>query len=204
MNIIQDVQFVGSFPDVDKCPGNGYPEYAFIGRSNVGKSSLVNMLTGRKDIARISKQPGKTQHINYYAVNERWFLVDLPGYGYAKVSKKLRAQWDKMIRNYLRKRMLLQCTFVLIDANVSPQKIDIEFINWLGEAGIPFVLCYTKIDRLKPEEEKANIKAFQDALLQNWNSLPPEFKTSSVLRKGREDILGFIDSVNEQFFENVL
>lgn len=201
--MIQDVQFVGSYPDVDQCPKHGYPEYAFIGRSNVGKSSLINLLTGRKEIAHISKQPGKTQSINYYAVNERWFLVDLPGYGYAKVSKKMRAQWDRMIRGYLRKRLLLQCTFILIDANVAPQEIDLEFINWCGEAGIPFVICYTKTDRLKPEEAQANMEAFQQAMLQTWNSLPPQFETSSVKGVGREEILTFIDSINEQFFENI-
>lgn len=200
---INHIEFVGSFPSVTQCPKEGLPEYAFIGRSNVGKSSLINMIAGRKEIARISKQPGKTQSINYYRVDDRWFLVDLPGYGYAKVSKKMRNQWEQMIRTYLRQRAYLQCAFVLVDSNIPPQPIDIEFINWLGENRVPFVLAYTKVDRLKPVEAEANIAAIQTELKQYWNELPQQFVTSSLDKTGQTEILAFIEDVNEQYYNKL-
>ena len=193
--------FAGSFPSESQCPAGEKPEYAFIGRSNVGKSSLINMLTGRKNIAHTSRTPGKTQLINYYLVNGEWYLVDLPGYGYARISKTKRRQWRKMIEGYLQKRLTLQCAFVLIDANIPPQEKDISFINWLGESRIPFVIVYTKTDRLKPPEVEENIKKIQEALLQHWQELPRQFITSSIKGEGREEILQFINEVNEQYFK---
>lgn len=200
---IKHTAFAGSYPSESQCPADGKPEYAFIGRSNVGKSSLVNMLTGRKNIAHISRTPGKTQLLNYFLVNGEWYLVDLPGYGYARISKRKRREWRRMIEGYLQKRIALQCAFVLVDANVPPQELDIEFINWLGESRIPFVIAYTKTDRLKPEELEANIAAMQKALLQHWNELPQQFITSSRQGEGREEILQFINEVNERYFKTL-
>lgn len=195
---IHQVEFVGSFPSDTKCPQDDRAEYAFIGRSNVGKSSLINLLTGRKNMAHTSNKPGKTQLLNYYLLNRSWYLVDLPGYGYAKISKIKRKEWEKMIQNYLVRRQNLQCAFVLIDANVPPQKIDVEFINWLGEMRVPFVIVYTKTDRLKPEEAESNMEAIRTELLQYWEALPEQFVTSAVNRTGAEDILNFIGSVNDR------
>ncbi len=192
---IKEVEYINSFVKLSDCPTDGKPEFAFIGRSNVGKSSLINLLCGRKALALVSKQPGKTQCINYFNVDDFWYLVDLPGYGYAKVSQKKRQKWMKMLKNYLRLSPQLMCTFVLIDANVKPQKNDIHFINWLGENQIAFVIVYTKIDRLKAIQKKKNILAFQEALLEYWEEMPQEFETSSVLRLGATPILDFIDSV---------
>jgi GTP-binding protein len=197
---INHVAFAGSYPRESLCPSDGKPEYAFIGRSNVGKSSLINMLVDRKNIAHTSGTPGKTQHINYYLVNNEWYLVDLPGYGYARISKSKRREWEQMIRGYLKKRMTLQCTFVLIDANVPPQQIDIEFINSLGEEHIPFMIVYTKTDRLKPHEVDDNIEKIQKALLEHWNILPQQFITSANTRLGAEPILELIGEVNQQYF----
>lgn len=199
---INESKYIGSFPNHQICPKEMRPEYAFIGRSNVGKSSLINMLCDRKELARTSKKPGKTQMINYYLINQEWGIVDLPGYGYAKISKKMRVQWREMIEQYLLKREQLQCAFVLIDANVPPQNNDIEFINWLGKMGVPFLLIYTKIDRLKPVELPQNIEKIQNALLAYWEELPQQFYTSSNERKGRKEILAFLESVNEDFWEN--
>ena len=196
---IKHVAFAGSYPQESLCPQDGKPEYAFIGRSNVGKSSLINMLVDRKNLAHTSRTPGKTQMINYYLVNGEWYLVDLPGYGYARISKKKRREWEQMIRGYLKKRMTLQCTFVLIDSNISPQKIDIDFVNMLGEEHIPFVLGYTKADRLKPEELDNNITLFQEALLEHWNDLPQQIITSANSRRGKDEIFSLIDDVNEQY-----
>ena len=146
---MQEVRYVGSYPSISSCPKDERPEYAFIGRSNVGKSSLINMLLGRRALARVSKTPGKTQHLNFYMVDGAWYVVDLPGYGYARISKKKRHEWEKIIEGYLQKRRTLQCAFVLVDACVKPQLIDVEFINWMGKARIPFVIVYTKTDKLK-------------------------------------------------------
>ena len=150
-------------------------------------------------MAHISKKPGKTQSINFFLINEKWHLVDLPGYGYAKISKKQRNKWQTMINGYLRNRMNLQCAMILVDANVSPQKIDIDFINWCGENSIPFSIVYTKVDRLKPNKKKENIQAFRDALLEYWEELPREFVTSSINDEGGEEILDFITEVNKDF-----
>ncbi|MFN7117676.1 MAG: ribosome biogenesis GTP-binding protein YihA/YsxC, partial [Saprospiraceae bacterium] len=155
---VKSALYKGSFPSEAQAPRDGLPEYAFIGRSNVGKSSLINMLCQRKDLAHTSAKPGKTQMLNYYLINEDWYLVDLPGYGYAQISKTKRHQWERMTRGYLSKRETLQCAFVLIDANVAPQQSDVEFINQLGEMQLPFVICYTKTDRLKDEERQHNIE----------------------------------------------
>jgi len=195
---VHHIAFAGSFPTESQCPKDGKPEYAFIGRSNVGKSSLINMLTGRKELARTSKKPGKTQLLNFFLVDGSWYLVDLPGYGYAKISKRKRREWEKMIQGYLVKRATLLCAFVLIDANVPPQKIDIEFINWLGEMRVPFVLVFTKSDRLKPAELEANIAAFRLALEVYWEPLPQQFVTSSRERTGRQQMLDFIGQVNAE------
>lgn len=196
---LNKVEYRGSFPNVNTCPADTRPEFAFIGRSNVGKSSLINMLTSRKAIAHISKKPGKTQMINFYLVNQQWHLVDLPGYGYAKISKTTRKKWEKMIQDYLNKRMNLMVTFLLIDANVPPQKIDLEFINWLGEMHLPFVLVYTKVDRLKPAEVEPNIKLFQEAMLKNWEELPQEFISSANSGRGRQEILDFIEATKKEY-----
>jgi len=197
--IIQYANFVSSHTNISQCPVADKPEFAFIGRSNVGKSTLINMLTGRNKLARVSQTPGKTQLINYFKINETWYLVDLPGYGYAKVSKTSRAKWQKMIRTYLIKRMNLQCTFVLIDSRVPPQKIDIDFINWLGEMLIPFVIVYTKTDKLKPEEIEENIEKIETAIKEHWDALPQRFQTSSINKTGRDEILSFIHQLNEGY-----
>ena len=199
--IIHNIEFKGSFPEQRQAPQDGKPEFAFIGRSNVGKSSLINMLSDRRDIARISNVPGKTQHLNYYLVNDGWYLVDLPGYGYARVSKKLRRQWRLMMEHYFIKRETLQCVFVLLDGNIGPQKVDIEFINWLGELGIPFILIYTKTDRCKPHELEKNITAIRAALLEYWEELPPDISTSSTKRIGREEVLQIISETLERIAE---
>jgi len=201
--IIQNAEYTASYPRLTACPNQAIPEYAFIGRSNVGKSSLINMLLGRKELARVSKKPGKTQMLNFYIVNKKWNLVDLPGYGYAKISKKKRDEWRRMIERYLQKRSQLQCAFILLDANIKAQQIDIDFINWMGEARVPFVIVYTKADRSKPAELESNVKAIQDALLEYWNELPQQFITSSNSGDGREEILSFIEEVNERFFEQL-
>ncbi len=193
--IIKSVEYKGSFPKESLCPKDDRPEFAFIGRSNVGKSSLINALTQRKEIAHTSKKPGKTQLINYFLVNEEWHLVDLPGYGYAKISKRKRQQWEKMINEYLIHRIPLQCAIVLIDANIAPQQIDIDFINWLGERLIPFVIVYTKIDRSKPQALDQNIQAIREALYEHWHALPQEFMTSSHTGEGVEELLQFIAEI---------
>lgn len=188
-------QFRGSYPNVRSCPNDTRSEFAFIGRSNVGKSSLINMLVGMKELAHTSKKPGKTQLINSFLIEDRWFLVDLPGYGYARRSKTQRKAWMKMIRDYLVQRPNLLCTFVLIDSNIPPQQKDIDFINWLGEMRLPFVVAYTKADRIKPAELEANLQAIEKALLAYWESLPQRFVTSSVKGRGREEILAFIEKI---------
>ena len=197
---IHQTAFAGSYPSEAQCPTDGKPEYAFIGRSNVGKSSLINMLTGRKNIAHTSRTPGKTQLINYFLADGQWYLVDLPGYGYARISKRKRQEWRRMIEGYLQKRQTLQCAFILVDANIPPQQNDIDFINWLGESRIPFVIVFTKTDRLKPQDLEKNIDAIRQALHQFWNELPQQFITSSNKSMGREEILKFIGEVNEQYF----
>lgn len=198
MEII-DAQYTVSYPKVTMCPPNLIPEYAFIGRSNVGKSSLINMLCDRKDLARTSKKPGKTQMINYFIIDKTWNIVDLPGYGYAKISKSKRAEWRKMIEGYLQKRQQLMCAFILIDSNVPPQKIDMEFINWLGQARVPFSIVYTKTDKMAKDKIQGNIDNIRLELLKSWDTLPNEFITSANKRTGKEEILTFIDELNTNF-----
>ena len=194
MEII-DVKFVGSFDREQSCPKGNVPEFAFIGRSNVGKSSLINMLTNRINLARVSKQPGKTQLINYFLVNEAWHLVDLPGYGYAKISKKKREAWEKMIERYLVTRVNIVTAFVLIDSRHPLQQIDLEFINWLGDRAIPFNIIYTKIDKVGQKIANKNIKKIENELLKFWNYLPVSFSSSAEKRYGREEILNFIQNL---------
>lgn len=200
MTGINEAMFVGSFPNERLCPKDSKPEYAFIGRSNVGKSSLINMLCDRKDLAKVSNKPGKTQMLNYFLVDKEWYLVDLPGYGYAKISKKKRFEWEKMIEGYLLKRQTLGCAFVLIDLNVPPQEIDIEFINWMGKMQVPYVIVFTKTDRLKKNELNKNLAAFQKELHKYWNELPEQFLTSSTKRTGQEELLQFIQEINAKFY----
>ena len=195
---INYVDFKGSFPTESQCPKDEKPEYAFIGRSNVGKSSLINMLMGRKNLAHVSGKPGKTQYLNFYLIDDSWYIVDLPGYGYAKISKTKRKEWEKMIQSYLVKRHNLQCAFILIDCNIPPQKIDIEFINWMGAARIPFLIIFTKKDKSKAEVVTSNIEAFRKSLLENWENLPQQFITSANTGEGRNDILEFIEELNLQ------
>ena len=195
---IKTVQYTGSWPREHQCPKDGRPEYAFIGRSNVGKSSLINMLMERKDLAHTSGKPGKTQMLNYYVVNDEFYLVDLPGYGYARAKKTTRAKWKEIIDTFMANRKALVCAFVLIDANVPPQDIDIQFVNRLGELRTPFVLVFTKTDKLKPLQLEANVKAFQDAMLEHWNEVPQHFITSASKRIGRDEVLGFIEEVQEK------
>jgi len=196
---IKEVEFIGSFERESQCPQEVVPEYAFIGRSNVGKSSLINMLCNRKGLAKVSNTPGKTQTINYFKVDDSWHLVDLPGYGYAKISKKMRQKWEDMIERYLITRPQLQVIFVLIDSRHELQLIDVEFINWLGDRQVPFVLVYTKIDKLKKAEVLENVEKIQNGLLQYWNALPDQFITSSEKKDGRQEILDFIGDLNNNF-----
>ncbi len=190
--IIKKAEFVKSSQELSECPQSKLPEFAFIGRSNVGKSSLINMLTGRKSLAKTSTTPGKTRLINHFLIENSWHLVDLPGYGYAKVSKTDRQIFEKLIENYLSKRESLICVFVLIDSRIKPQKIDLEFITWLGEEGIPFSIVFTKIDKPKKNELKSNVDQFEKELLKNWEELPVWFLSSAVNNAGREDILKYI------------
>ena len=190
--IIKTAQFTCSYATVTKCPDSSWNEYAFIGRSNVGKSSLINYVTNYNDLAKVSSTPGKTQLINFFDINEAWYLVDLPGYGFAKVSKKDREIFDKMIRAYLKNRAQLQYVFVLVDSRIAPQKIDLEFINWLGEHGIPFAIVFTKKDVSRKRSAPKNIEAFKNAMLEQWEELPTMFETSAFNRVGKEDILAFI------------
>ncbi len=194
--VIKSAEFVISNSQVSKCPTTGLPEYAFIGRSNVGKSSLINMLTGRKGLAMTSQKPGKTQLINHFIINDAWYLVDLPGYGYARLSKDGREKLKKMIEDYTLERKELICLFVLVDARHDPQKIDLEFIEWLGEEGVPFALVFTKADKLTKGKLAANIESYKARLRQQWEELPPLFITSSEERLGREELLDYIDGIN--------
>lgn len=193
---VKSAEFVISNSDYRKCPDTGLPEYAFIGRSNVGKSSLINMLTNNKNLAKTSVRPGKTQLINHFLINKQWYLVDLPGYGYARVSKDSRAKWQKMIEDYCVKREQLISMFVLIDSRIPPQKIDIEFINFLGENGVPLTIIFTKIDKQSQREVTANINAFKKVMLETWEDLPEVILTSSVTRYGRDKVLNRIEEIN--------
>jgi GTP-binding protein len=195
--IIKDAQFVISNTDYKKCPQDGKPEYAFIGRSNVGKSSLINMLTNRKGLAMTSSKPGKTQLINHFVINDEWYLVDLPGYGYAQRGKDGREQIRKIIESYITKRTELTCLFLLLDSRHEPQKIDLEFVNWLGEEGVPFAIVFTKIDKLSKGRIMDNANAYIEKLKETWEELPPIFYTSSEHRIGKEEVLGYIEKINK-------
>jgi GTP-binding protein len=196
---MKEAIFQGSFIREDKCPIDTKPEYAFIGRSNVGKSSLINMLTAKKDLAKVSQTPGKTQTINYFLIDQEWYMVDLPGIGYARISRSKREEWEKMIHFFLKNRANLQYVFMLIDAMIPPQKKDMDFLNWMGENRIPFVLVYTKTDRILPRDLKKNLKLIQDEILKNWEELPPEFITSAEKKRGKTEILAFVQEANLTF-----
>ncbi|AQX11745.1 YihA family ribosome biogenesis GTP-binding protein [Elizabethkingia meningoseptica] len=194
--LIRSVEFIKSSSKWQECPEANLPEYAFIGRSNVGKSSLINAMMDRKDLAKTSQTPGKTQLINHFMVNETWYLTDLPGYGYAKVSKSLRKDFEKLITNYILNRKNLVNLFVLIDIRHSPQKIDIEFMQWCGESGIPFSIVFTKSDKLKPKAIENHVVAYQKELLEFWEELPQSFITSAEKKEGGDQILDFIEETN--------
>ena len=199
---IKSAEFICSNTDVDKCPAEPLPEYAFIGRSNVGKSSLINMLTGRKGLAKTSGRPGKTQLINHFRINGDWFLVDLPGYGYARASKKQKAQFQKLIGAYFKERRQLISAFVLIDIRHDPQPIDLEFMAWLTENGIPFSIIFTKADKLKPGARGQAISSYLEKMRnEGWADTPPCFLTSASGGVGKEEVLGYIDQVNSEFRE---
>ncbi|NAY92365.1 YihA family ribosome biogenesis GTP-binding protein [Muricauda sp. JGD-17] len=199
---ITSAEFVMSNSNVAHCPNEPLPEYAFIGRSNVGKSSLINMLTGRKSLAKTSGRPGKTQLINHFKINGNWFLVDLPGYGYAKVSKKDKKIFQKYITEYFEKRKQLVCGFVLVDVRHEPQPIDLEFMDWLGENQIPFAIIFTKADKIKPSDLDQKVKDYLQQLLDgSWEETPPYFVTSSAKHIGREELLSYIDGINQDYFK---
>lgn len=201
---INTAEFVISNSDVTKCPTERLPEYAFIGRSNVGKSSLINMLTNHKNLAKTSGRPGKTQLINHFKINSNWFLVDLPGYGYAKVSKKTKEVFQEFITDYFETREQLVCAFVLIDIRLEAQKIDLEFITYLGETEVPFCIVFTKADKISKGKIAASIAAYQKQLFaNNWAEMPQHFVTSATEATGKDDLLNFIDGVNEDVFKDL-
>lgn len=200
---INTAEFVISNSDVSKCPAERLPEYAFIGRSNVGKSSLINMLTNHKNLAKTSGKPGKTQLINHFKINSNWFLVDLPGYGYARVSKKTKEVFQKFITDYFEKREQLVCAFVLIDIRHEAQKIDLEFLTYLGETEVPFCIIFTKADKISRGRAEQHVAAYRKALLaNNWEEMPQYFITSSEDGTGRDALLAYIDEVNHGIFDN--
>lgn len=196
---IKSAKFVISNTDVARCPAPTLPEYAFIGRSNVGKSSLINMMVSQKDLAKTSSKPGKTQLINHFMIDDNWYLVDLPGYGYAKVSKDKREHFEKFISRYILERENLMCMFVLVDSRLSPQRIDLEFMDWLGENGIPFVMVFTKMDKLSKGKTAENIANYKEEMGKNWDELPQCFYTSAEKREGKEELLRFIENANTLF-----
>lgn len=195
---IKSAEFVMSNQEVAKCPKDLLPEYAFIGRSNVGKSSLINMLTNRKSLAKTSGRPGKTQLINHFIINKNWFLVDLPGYGYARVSKTAKKTFQKFITNYFEKRKQLVLAFVLVDIRHKPQPIDLEFMQWLGENQIPFSIIFTKADKLKPNAVDKHIDEYKNIMLEFWEDMPNYFITSSSKKIGQDEVLGYIEAINEE------
>jgi len=190
---IRKAEFVVSNTDVKKCPKTHFPEFAFIGRSNVGKSSLINMLVGKKDLALTSSKPGKTQLINHFLINDSWYLVDLPGYGYAKVARSSREQWEAFIANYILDRENLVCLFVLIDSRVPIQPIDAQFMKWLGEHEIPFCILFTKTDKLTKNELAKNLKEYENRMLGLWEEMPDNYISSAEKKTGREEILNYIE-----------
>jgi len=194
---IKDARFVMSNTDVKKCPAPDKPEYAFIGRSNVGKSSLINRITNKKSLAKISGKPGKTRLINHFLINEAWYLVDLPGYGYAEVPKKERLKWEQFLKRYILQRENLYCLFVLVDSRHEPQKPDLEFMEWLGISEVPFTIIFTKIDKLKPEELKTNLKKYEEKMFETWETMPGYYISSAETGDGTNEILGFIEHLNK-------
>lgn len=194
---IKSAEFVISNTDFKKCPESKLPEYAFIGRSNVGKSSLINMLTNIHGLAMTSSKPGKTLLINHFLINKNWYLVDLPGYGYATTGKKMREQLQAIIENYILQREQLTCVFVLVDSRHEPQTIDLDFMAWLGENGVPFALVFTKLDKMSNRVAKENMKTYQERLAEQWEELPPIFVTSSEKAIGRQELLQYIDDINK-------
>ncbi len=196
---ILSAKFIASNVDPQKCPAPNMPEYALIGRSNVGKSSLINFLLAKNDLAKTSAKPGKTQHINHFLVNDFWYLVDLPGYGYATIGKDKRLIWEEFIRNYILTRKNLMCLMVLIESKLEPQTIDLEFMSWLGENNIPFVMVFTKIDKLSKAEYKKKLASYQAEMLKKWESLPGVFHTSSDKKIGATEILKYIEETNAHF-----
>ena len=193
---IKQAEFTLSAPVVTMCPQDSKPEYAFIGRSNVGKSSLINMLTNNRKLAKTSQTPGKTLLINHFLINREWYLVDLPGYGYAKRSKKEVDRLDQMIRGYILQREQLVNVFVLVDIRLEPQKIDLEFINWLGISSIPFAIVFTKADKLTANKARQAMEAYKKTLAETWEEMPPMFLTSAEKKEGRDDVLNYIDRIN--------
>ena len=199
---IKTAEYLQSEVDWRKCPTPDKPEYAFIGRSNVGKSSLINMLTNNRNLAKTSSKPGKTQTINHFLINKTWYLVDLPGYGFAKTAKTNRERWKKMISDYLLHRENLQVVFVLVDSRLEPQQIDVDFINNLGENGIPFAIIFTKADKISTGKAMSNIQKLKNRLYETWEELPLMIKSSSVSGLGKEQILDYIEEINQLFYNN--
>lgn len=199
---IKTSEFIMSNKVLSACPKPDKPEYAFIGRSNVGKSSLINMLTGRKTLAKISGKPGKTQLINHFLINNSWYLVDLPGYGYAKVAKSQRNQWIKFVVDYIKDRENMLCLFVLVDTRIDPQLIDLEFIDFLGTENIPFSILFTKTDKITANQVHKNIAGFKREMLKTWESMPEYYITSAKSGKGKDEILSFIDETNKSFLNH--
>ena len=195
---IKKAEFTLSAPMVSMCPKDTKPEYAFIGRSNVGKSSLINMLTNNRKLAKTSATPGKTLLINHFIINREWYLVDLPGYGFAKRSKNEIAKLEQMISGYILQREQLVNVFVLIDVRLEPQKIDLEFIDWLGQSAVPFAIVFTKADKLSASKVAANVEAYKHKLLETWEELPPVFVTSAEKKQGREEVLDYIEQINKE------
>lgn len=191
---VAQAQFISSHDNISKCPPPDKPEFAFIGRSNVGKSSLINMLLERRSLAKTSSTPGKTQTINHYLVNEAWYLVDLPGYGYAHTSKAKKKDWAKMIKDYILKRENLYCLFILLDSRLPPQPIDVEFISWAGSQGVAICIILTKADKLTKNQLAQNKKKIENKLLESWEELPPMFSSSATERTGREGIIEFLEA----------
>lgn len=196
---INTAEFAISNTDISKCPAPDKPEYAFIGRSNVGKSSLINMLCNHKGLAKISGRPGKTQLINHFLINKEWYLVDLPGYGFAKIGKAHRMKWEKFISEYLETRENLLNVFVLIDSRLEPQQIDLNFMGYLGEKGIPFSIVFTKLDKLRPSQKGAFFPRYKREMLKIWEEMPPHIVTSAIDSSGKEELLKYIEGVNAVF-----